>query len=272
MPTTGPEALHSLYEPVVALLQDTAQAAVMPRFQSLATHEISEKSPGEVVTVADHEAEDMLSAGLEKILPEARIVGEEAAEHNGALLDTLDDGLVWLVDPIDGTTNFSEGITPFALMIALLADGVTEASWIFDPVTGRVCHAHRGHGAFVEGDRIEASPTGKEPPTAALGMHFLTAERRAELESRAEGKLEIVAIPRCAGEQYPRLALAQNDIALYERVLPWDHAPGALFLEEAGGKTARPDGETYHPVERRPGLLSAATPLLWDRAAEILFG
>jgi hypothetical protein len=57
-------------------------------------------------------------------------------------------------------------------------------------------------------------------PIAALGMHFLPAERRDMLEERASGKLDIVAIPRCAGEQYPRLALGVNDISLYERVLP----------------------------------------------------
>ena len=91
------------------------------------------------------------------------------------------------------------------------------------------------------------------------------------LEERASGKLEIVAIPRCAGEQYPRLALGENDISLYERVLPWDHAPGALFLSEAGGNTARPDGAPFSPTDRRPGLLSAATPQLWEHAAEILF-
>jgi fructose-1,6-bisphosphatase/inositol monophosphatase family enzyme len=244
----------------------------MPRFQSLAAHEIAEKSPGEVVTIADREAEDMLSEALLALLPEARIVGEESAEENPSLLDGLDKGMVWIIDPIDGTSNYSQGQAPFALMIALLADGETEAGWMFDPVTGRICHAHRGHGAFVEGERIEAQATGSELPKAALGMRFMDEAHRSEFTRRAEGKLELVAIPRCAGEQYPRLILGQNDIALFERILPWDHAPGALFVEEAGGKTARPDGSTYRPAERRPGLLSAATPQLWDQAAEILFG
>ncbi|MBC2777724.1 inositol monophosphatase family protein [Parasphingopyxis marina] len=271
MPITGPETLHPLYAAVLSLLQDTAQAVVMPRFQSLAAHEIAEKSPGEIVTVADREAEEMLSEGLLAILPEARIVGEESAEENPGLLEGLDKGMVWIVDPIDGTSNFSEGKAPFALMIALLADGETEAGWMFDPVTGRICHAHRRHGAFVEGDRIVSQATRSERPKTALGMQFMDEARRTEFAGRAEGKLDLVAIPRCAGEQYPRLVLGQHDIALFERILPWDHAPGALFVEEAGGKTARPDGSAYRPAERRPGLLSAATPQLWDQAAEILF-
>lgn len=263
---------HRFHKPVSTLLRNTAETIVMPRFQTLAAHEISEKSPGDFVTIADQESEDRLSEGLAGIFSDARIVGEEATALDPSLLDGLDTGMAWIIDPIDGTTNFSEGITPFALMIALLVDGATEAGWIFDPVTQRMCHAHRGHGAFVDNVRIDGRSTGESLPVTALAMHFLPSDRRTNLEARAAGKLEIVPIPRCAGEQYPRLALGENDISLFERALPWDHAPGALFLEEAGGKTARPDGSPYCPADRRPGLLSAATPQLWDRAADILFG
>lgn len=263
---------HLLDEPVTALLRQTAAEIVLPRFRALATHEIEEKSPGEIVTIADKESEERLSEGLENLLPGALIVGEEAAEDELTLMDRVDEGGVWLIDPIDGTTNFSEGKTPFALMIALLNDGDPVAGWMLDPVTDRLCHAHRGHGAYVGDETVSARPTGAEPPIAAFGMHFMTAEKRAMIEGRAAGKLDVVPIPRCAGEQYPRLALGENDISLFERTLPWDHAPGALFLDEAGGKTARPDGEPYRPADRRPGLLSAATPRLWDYAAEILFG
>ncbi len=242
----------------------------MPRFQALAVHEISEKAPDDIVTIADTESEERLTEGLAAILPEARIVGEEAYAADASLLDNLVSGAIWIVDPVDGTTNFSEGITPFALMIALAVDGETEAGWIYDPVASRLCHGHRGNGAFVDGERVRSKPTDNPLPVAALAMHFLPPERRADLEERAAGKLTVVPIPRCAGEQYPRLALGQNDISLFQKTFPWDHAPGALFLEEAGGKTARLNGERYRATELRPGLLSAATPELWDKAAEIL--
>jgi fructose-1,6-bisphosphatase/inositol monophosphatase family enzyme len=262
---------HPFHNAVSALLRETAKTIVMPRFQALATHEISEKSPGEVVTIADEESEDRLSEGLARFLPEARIVGEEATARNPTLLDDLDSGAIWLIDPIDGTTNFSEGKTPFALMIALLVDGEPQAGWMLDPATDRLCHAYLGNGAFVDGKRVMTSPTGSVQPVAAFGMHFMTPEKRAMIEARSDGKLIVVPIPRCAGEQYPRLVLGENDISLFERTLPWDHAAGTLFLDEAGGKTARPDGTPYRPTDRRPGLLSAATPQLWDQAAEILF-
>ena len=265
-------SVHPLSLSVEALMRDVATTIVMPRFQALAAHEIEEKSPGELVTIADKESEIRLSAGLAKLLPAATMVGEEASEKNPALLDSVNNGEVWLIDPVDGTTNFSEGKTPFALMIALLEDGDPVASWLLDPVTGRLCHAHRGKGSFVDGERVSGRETGDGCPVAAFGMHFMTPEKREHIKQRSNGHFQIVPIPRCAGEQYPRLVLGQNDISLFERTLPWDHAPGSLFLAEAGGKTARPDGEPYRPGDRQPGLLSAATPYLWDRAAEILFG
>lgn len=265
-------SMHPLHERVSALMRETAETIVMPRFRALSAHEIFEKSPGEIVTIADQESEDRLSEGLSDMLPQARIVGEEASEADPALLDAVNSGEVWLIDPVDGTTNFSEGKTPFAIMIALLGDGVPVASWLLDPVSGRLCHAYRGHGAYIDGERIMAEPSGADLPIAAFGMHFMTPEKRERIESRSNGHFTVVPIPRCAGEQYPRLVTGQNDISLFERTLPWDHAPGSLLLDEAGGKTARPDGEPYRPGDRRPGLLSAATPQLWDQAADILFG
>jgi fructose-1,6-bisphosphatase/inositol monophosphatase family enzyme len=77
-----------------------------------------------------------------------------------------------------------------------------------------------------------------------------------------------VPIPRCAAEQYPRLVLGQNDVSIFERTLPWDHAAGILFLEEAGGKAARIDGSPYRVNDKRRGLIGAATPQLWDQLAE----
>lgn len=264
--------MHRLYEHVEALMREVAATIIMPRFRNLATHEISEKSPGDPVTIADQESEERLSAGLAALLPDARIVGEEAAADNAALLDDLGTGMIWVIDPLDGTLNFSEGKSPFAVMIALLADGVCEAGWILDAVTGRMCHAARDGGTWIDGARVSTQPTGAPHPVAAIALHFLTPERRADIEARSAGKLDLVAIPRCAGEQYPRLILGQNDIALFERTWPWDHLAGALMIEEAGGKVARRDGQPYRATVPGQGMIAAASPSLWDQAARIIYG
>lgn len=262
--------MHRLYDPVTALMREVAAEIIMPRFRTLAAHEISEKTPGDLVTIADRESEARLSEQLVKLLRDARVIGEEAVATDPSLLRDIGSGIVWIIDPLDGTMNFTEGKNPFAVMIGLLADGEAQAGWILDAVTGRICHGARGLGAFVDGQRIQSHPTGNALPIGAIAPYFLPSERKADLERRAAGKLEIVAIPRCAGEQYPRLALSQNDIALFEKDNPWDHVPGALFLEEAGGKLARPTGEPYRVGVPGTGLIGAASPTLWDRAAAIL--
>jgi fructose-1,6-bisphosphatase/inositol monophosphatase family enzyme len=265
--------MHSLYRPVAELMEQVAADVVLPRYQNLAEDEISEKAADDFVTIADKESELRLIEGLARILPDADMIGEEAAAADPAILDRAGIGLNWIIDPIDGTGNFAAGRPPFGMMVALVADGAIQAGWILDPLDGRICHAVAGGGgAFLDGERITAQESGSTLPVAALAVYFMTPERRADIVERARGRLTLVDIPRCAAEQYPRLVLGQNDIALFERTLPWDHAAGALFLAESGGRIARPDGSPYIVGDGRKGLLGAASPRLWDESAKILFG
>jgi fructose-1,6-bisphosphatase/inositol monophosphatase family enzyme len=262
--------MHSLHRDVAALMAKVAAEIVMPRYQSLGSHEMEEKTPGDLVTIADKESEIALNEGLARILPEARMVGEEACSADPTLLEGLDTGTAWIIDPIDGTNNFASGKPPFAIMVALVADGVAQAGWMLDPVSGRMCHAVAGGGAFVDGSRVQARGSGEALPKAGISTLFMEPEVRTAFLSRAEGKLALADIPRCAGEQYPRIVLGTNDLALFERVLPWDHVAGALFVEEAGGKVARLDGSPYHFWDGRSGLLAAGSPAMWNLSAEIL--
>jgi fructose-1,6-bisphosphatase/inositol monophosphatase family enzyme len=262
--------LNGLDQDVIALLRKTAEAVILPRYQSLAAHEIEEKSPGDLVTIADKESEAMLSEGLLALLPEAAVIGEEACAADPALLGTLDQQLAWIIDPIDGTHNFAHGKPPFAIMIALVDGGEAQASWIYDPITRRMCTAARGHGAFINGERVTARGSGAAIPVAGISTLFMDPAVRDAFLARAAGKMSLADIPRCAGEQYPRIALGGNDLALFERTLAWDHVPGVLFLDEAGGKAARLDGSPYRFWQQSSGLLAAGSPAMWDRAAAIL--
>ena len=257
---------------VQALLRDVAARIVMPRFRQLDAAQIEEKAPDELVTIADRESEIALAEGLLRLVPEARVVGEEACSADPSLLEGLGKGIVWIVDPIDGTANFAAGETPFGIMVALAVDGVSEAAWLYDPVLGRMCSAGRGEGAFVNGVRTYARTSGEAVPVAGLSTKYLPPQLRVEMESRAEGKLNCVGIPRCAAEQYPRVMLGTNDLALFWRTFVWDHPPGVLILEESGGKCARFDGTPYAIGQTCTGMLAAASPEMWDKAAAILLG
>lgn len=263
---------QALTTAVAALMRQVSADVILPRYRNLAAHEVEEKAADDLVTIADRESEERLSEGLAKLLPEARIIGEEACTVDPALLAGLGDGLVWIIDPIDGTGNFAAGRPPFAVMIALAENGEAIAGWILDPLTGRLCDAARGRGSRVDGERVRARESGAALPVAGISTLFVDPDQRADLERRANGCLDIVPIPRCAAEQYPRVVLGVNDLALFNRTLAWDHAAGVLFLNEAGGVAARPDGSPYRVDSNEFGLLAAASPAMWERSARILFG
>ncbi|WP_394728408.1 inositol monophosphatase family protein [Altererythrobacter sp. GH1-8] len=266
------DGMTALDSEIRDLLRFAAERSMLPRFQNLADGEIEQKGKDDPVTIVDREVEAFLTDALTKLAPGVPIVGEEAAHADKAVLDHL-SSQCWIIDPLDGTMNFSEGKDPFGIIIALADAGETLAGWLYDPKTDRLCHARRGEGAFVNGERIAARTTGQDPAVAAISVVFLDEIRREQVNQRLAPHYNLAETPRCAAEQYPRLALGQNDVSFFERTLAWDHAAGVLWLNEAGGKVARPDGSPYRVDEwDRKGMLGAASPALWDELAARMDG
>ena len=258
--------MTALDRQIGALMRSVAQEAILPRYRNLAEGDVEDKGGNDPVTIADKHAEALLHDGLAK-LEDLPFVGEEAAHTDPAILERL-AGDCWIVDPLDGTRNFASGKPPFGIIIARAEAGLAQSGWIYDCLTGRLCVAHRGNGASIDGEPVQARGSGDEPPVAAISLVFLEQVRREAIRSHIAPHYRLVDIPYCAAEQYPRLALGENDVSVFERTLAWDHAAGALWLEEAGGKVARPDGSPYRVDEHgRTGLLGAATPKLWEELA-----
>ncbi|MEM8918815.1 MAG: inositol monophosphatase family protein [Pseudomonadota bacterium] len=255
---------------VQKILRQVSAEVILPHFQNLNSGDIEEKSPGDLVTVADRLSESMLHDLLAQLLPEAAIVGEEATAADPGVMDRLSGDLAWIIDPIDGTGNFAEGQSPFGVIIALSQANETVAGWLYDPLSDRICHAVKSQGAWIDGQKVTVNQQHPDIPVAALATGFMTPDLRGQLLERAGRHYQIVDIPRCAAEQYPRLVLGTNHVSVFERTLPWDHAAGILFLNEAGGKAARWDGSAYRPADRRTGLLGASSERLWDEATELL--
>lgn len=261
-------ALHAAVE---AIMREASERAILPHYQSLAASEIDNKAVDDVVTIADREAEALLTQRLSALLPEAAVVGEEAVFEDASVMERLKDGLCWIVDPVDGTNNFAAGKPPFGVIVALADRGEILGGWILDCLSGRFCHAGLGTGAWIDGERITARTTGESPPVAAISTIFLDEGARGKVLTHIAPHYRLVDIPRCAAEQYPRLLLGTNDISVFNRTLPWDHAAGVLLLNEAGGKAARPDGSAYRADEyERRDLIGASSPALWDDFAKIV--
>ena len=258
---------------VHALMREAAERAILPRFRTLSDHEINAKAADDVVTIADHESELILSEGLAKLLPDAAVVGEEACHDDPSLMDRLGDALCWIVDPLDGTNNFAFGKPPFGILVALAEKGETIGGWIYDVLSGRFCHAIKGKGAWLNGEPVRARTSGQTPPVAAISLIFADPQQRQALQTKIAPYYTCVDIPRCAAEQYPRLVLGENDVSIFERTLAWDHAAGVLFVNEAGGMAARPDGRPFRVDEHlQPGLIGASSPALWEELAQRMNG
>lgn len=267
----GGRIAASLTTKVEGVMRRTATQVLLPRFQTITAADREEKSAGEVVTIADREAEAMLSDGLSRLLPTASIVGEEAVHERPDLLERLGDPLCWIVDPLDGTGYFADGQQPFGIMIALASRGRTVGGWIFDPIAERLSWAAAGAGCWIGGRQMRVRQAAAGRP--AIGISSLwqrRPERYAAVLSRLEGRFRLVDIPRCAAALYPAMLVEGPDLALFERTLPWDHAPGAMLIEEAGGRAARLDGGPYDLDGNRAGLLVATDPVVWEEVAALL--
>jgi fructose-1,6-bisphosphatase/inositol monophosphatase family enzyme len=264
---------QSLVPKVADLLREVAHTVVLPRYQRLARDEVLEKAPGEIVTIVDRESERLLTAALTGLLPGSRVVGEEATAADPNLLHALSAGEVWLVDPLDGTRNFTQGNPDFAMMVALLRDGHTVGAWIYNPLANTLDTAQRGAGAYRNGNRLRIAPA----PTASAGLRgilktgFLPPALRDDVVARSARLRAVQPGSNCAGVDYPDVVAGTSDFALYWRTLPWDHAPGVLYLTEAGGHAARLDGSPYRAGDSQPGLLAALDAATWQRARDLLF-
>jgi fructose-1,6-bisphosphatase/inositol monophosphatase family enzyme len=245
---------------VVALVRDVAARVHVPLFRRGV--DVEEKAPGEVVSRVDREAERLLTEGLAELSPGTVVVGEESAAADPSLLRALrGDDAVWLVDPLDGTAAFLNGSPDHAVMVALVRGGRTLAAVVHQPQHGRTYAAEQGAGSRRDGVRLRREAADPEDLARLRGgvlRRFLDDETRRAVEAAEAGFGDLTPATTCAGVEYPRIVEGGVDFLLFWRTLPWDHAPGALLLTEAGGAALRPDGSPYRPDDDRVGLLAAA--------------
>lgn len=259
---------------IAALIEEVAAVEIMPRFERLAAHEVREKSPGDLVTVADEAAEAWLTPRLLDALPGSLVLGEEAAAADPDILRHLVEAeSLWLIDPIDGTANFAGGRPRFAVMIAYLHRGRASASWIYDPIGRRMAVAERGSGAFLDGRRLTVAPPTKAVAEMRGTLHVGQYGEPA-LRARVQERRHLVAAVkslRCAGLEYMRLADGEVHFSMYSRLMPWDHAPGVLLHGEAGGHAAYIEGGDYDPARiGERGLMLAPDAASWQALHDLL--
>ncbi|HDY95721.1 MAG TPA: inositol monophosphatase [Sulfitobacter litoralis] len=277
LPAPLPPVLNKAQQAqVVNILRRAAKTEILPRFRNLSDFEISTKSgPFDLVTAADLAAEAMITRALTHAFPSALIVGEEAVGQNPSLLDKIAGApLAFILDPIDGTSNFAHGLSTFGMILAVTRFGKPAFGVIYDPV----------NDDWVIGDdfaapRFERSLGTSRPLSVSMGKqvedltgyvplgNFSKALRpkiAATLSSFAK-----VNTLRCSAHEYRTLAQGHADFMLSGTLHPWDHAAGALICAQAGAHVEMLSGGPYDATLRSGHLLVAPDKTTWNRLRKV---
>jgi myo-inositol-1(or 4)-monophosphatase len=192
------------------------------------------------VTETDLAVESLIQATIESAFPGHAVLSEETRPTTGL------DGWVWVLDPIDGTKNFSMGIPFFCINLALCLDGVPQLGITRDPVRREEIAAVRGRGLRVNGRRVTASARSAVAESVIAldaGFHDSRGSTVFQTMSRLWPDVQAVRIPGSAALGIAYAACGRFDLFVHHFVYPWDIAAGILLVEEGGGRITDRDGQ-----------------------------
>ncbi len=232
------------YSPIMNVMVGAARKASRPirrDFGEVENLQVSMKGPANFVTKSDKRTEKIIYEELLRARPTYSFLMEEGGAHEGT-----DGQHTWIVDPIDGTTNFIHGIPHFAISIGLERAGTIVAGVIYNPITDELFTAERGRGAFLNDRRLRVASRSKIEdavitcgiPHRGRGDHELFQREIVKIQAKAAGIRRFGA----ASLDLAYVAAGRVD-AYWERGLsPWDVAAGILLVREAGGRVEDIDG------------------------------
>ena len=228
---------------MLTLLREVADEVINPRFRTLAEDEVAEKNPGDLVTVADREAEVLITGALSRAYPDALVLGEEAYAGDPGLMDRYTAAHhAFTVDPVDGTKNFVRGVPVWATLIALQDDGEVTVGVVSAPALGRRWWAATGLGAHTGGSltasrALQVSAVA-ELADASVAYSSLTGWQD---QDRLPGLLRLsrqVWRTRAYGDFWSHMMVAEGavDASFEPEVSLWDLAALHVVVQEAGGR------------------------------------
>ena len=257
--------LEGRYEEACAIGQAAGRLAI-DRFHARDGLTVERKGTQDVVSLADREVEDMIRRELAHRFPDDAILGEEGGG--------TDAERIWVIDPIDGTSNFLRGLPYWGLpywglpywgvVLAFVVDGVTEIGITADPVHGELFAARRGHGAFRNGKPIHVSSRTRADESC-VAMSYSFKQGRADLANLVRGLHERRIEQRRLGCTAINLCLTADgrlDGTLCTYCNSWDCLAGLILVDEAGG-VATHCAEGGHSL-LEPRAIAACTPALVD--------
>jgi myo-inositol-1(or 4)-monophosphatase len=221
----------------------------------------------DLVTDVDRASDQLVLECISSQRPDDAILIEETGEHEGG------SGLRWIVDPLDGTTNYAHGFPHYAVSIGVERDGVLEVGVIYDPMKDELFSARRGAGAFLNGKPIAVSRV-TELERALLATGFAYDVHKAAIDNleyfaRFIKRAQAVRRAGSAALDLAYVACGRFDGFWELELHPWDVAAGLVLVEEAGGQTSDLAGG---PVPRSGDRCVASNGHLHDHLLEVLKG
>ncbi len=228
---------------------------------------VSTKSPNDFVTEVDRAAEDIIIDNILAAYPSHGILGEETGSTRG----NPHSEFVWIIDPLDGTTNFIHGFPVYAVSIALAWRGQVQQAVVYDPTRNDLFYASKGKGAFLNDRRLRVSKRIRlQDSLIGTGFPF----RRGDDFKRYMAMFETV-MKECAGLRRPGaaaldlcyVAAGYYDAFFETGLSPWDVAAGSLMITEAGGLVGNFTGEADFLYQRE---VLAGTPRIYGQLVKVL--
>lgn len=196
------------------------------------THTVAMKGPTNPVTEIDHAAEEVIIKILSGATPDFGILSEESPERTGAA------DARWVIDPLDGTVSYSHHFPYFSVSIALERGGRLEVGVVYDPILDQMFTAERGHGAWLDGKRIQVGNTASlDKSLIATGFPYSIWETGGDIAglARLTRRVQTLRINGSAALDLAYIACGRLDAYWDSELYPWDLAAGRLLVEEAGG-------------------------------------
>lgn len=262
---------------MVGCARRAAKAAILPRFQSLSGLASTRKSRSDdIVTIADQDAEKMITAEVRSRWPDSCVIGEESVSDGVASVsDIVRAARTFVIDPLDGTWNFANGLPLFGVVLALVEHGKTVAGVLYDPVTDDAVLAAMGTGAYfcaTDGTLrlLRASAPRNVPDMIGFSGHGLLDKAVQRRLAEPLTHFHRVLSLRCSCHEYRMLAAGHAQFVIGGNLNPWDHLAGALVVTEAGGHAALHTGAAYGPDCTKGILVAASSFQTWKDVADVI--
>ena len=250
---------------VLEKICDKVSKVIIRDFGEVEKLQVSRKGPGDFVTKTDKKVEKIIIEELEKARPKYGFIAEESGERKN------ESEFNWVIDPIDGTSNFMHGIPHFAISIALEKNGEVISGIVCDPIKNETFYAEKGRGAYLNNRRIRVSS--RKSLDEVIGLYGcppmikIDGNKFFDQIKKASSQIHKLRNYGSAALDFTYVAAGRADFAWYDHLNYWDYAAGKIILLEAGGNITDFTGKSF--VKQKETFISNS--YIHDEVIKILF-